>query len=195
MGLVSEAEAVLIANATARGAGAVGAAAMVPAFVRRWALPGQSILDYGAGPEARHTAELRAMGFDVTAHDFGRNVRPGIHHPAALWRQYDVVLASNVLNTAATETLLHRTLREITTCTEPGGVALVNLPSNPRKSAWPANRALGNIMLHRLLQTHFGLVQRLPSGFWACKRPHHSAFDSRGVPELAPPLAVPPGDG
>lgn len=164
-------EATLIASRTARGAGAVGAAAVVPGFVRRWAQPGQRVLDFGAGPEARHTLALRALGLDCTAHDFGQNITPGLHDPHALARRYDVVFASNVLNTAATEDLLLRTLREIAAAVLPAGLALVNLPAEPRKAAWPASKAEGDARLHRLLAGRFGSVRRLPSGFWVCRRP------------------------
>ena len=119
------------------------AGAVVPAFVRRYALPGQRVLDFGAGPEARKA--MRALGLDVTAYDSGENLRPGVHDPGALSRTYDIVLAANVLNTADTEALLLATLDQIaaavrpsgvTSATDPGGIALLNLPSDPRKRAW-----------------------------------------------------------
>ena len=115
----------------------------MPAFVRRYALPGQRVLDFGAGPEARKA--MRALGLDVTAYDSGENLRPGVHDPGALSRTYDIVLAANVLNTADTEALL-ATLDQIaaavrpsgvTSATDPGGIALLNLPSDPRKRARP----------------------------------------------------------
>jgi SAM-dependent methyltransferase len=167
-------EAIAIANRTARSGGAVGAGAVVPAFIRKWAQPGQAVLDFGAGPQARHTLALRDLGLSVTAHDFGANLTPGLHDPRALERTYDVVFASNVLNTAATEALLLRTLRELAGAVKPGGLALVNLPADPRKAAWPASKAQGDALLHRLLLARFGRVQRLPSGFWVCRQPLRS---------------------
>lgn len=160
---------VIVANKTARGGGAVGAEAVVPGFVKRYVLPGQTVLDFGAGPEARHTIAMRGMGLQVTAYDFGANVTPGLHDPRALERQYDVVLASNVLNVADTEALLLKTLNQIACAVrQPKGIALVNLPKNPRKGAWLGTSA-DEARLMRLLMQRFETVQQLPR-FYACRR-------------------------
>lgn len=160
---------VLVANATARSGGAVGEAALVPSFAGKIAGKGQSILDFGAGPRALHTMRLRAAGHTVTAYDFGENLVPGIHDPAALSRQYDVVFASNVLNVADTEALLQLTLRQIVAAVKPDGSALLNLPAQPRKGAWSSTRR-DDDRLDALLRDRFAFVRRLPN-IWVCRRP------------------------
>lgn len=160
---------ILLANRTARGAGAVGDRAVVPLMVMRWALRGQTILDFGAGPQARHTLAMRALGLDATAHDIGANFDPALHDPSALSRTYDIVLASNVLSTAGSDAFLHRTLTETVEAVAPGGILFANLPASPRKAAWPRSKADGDAMLDFLLRRLFRRVQRLPSGFWACR--------------------------
>lgn len=159
---------VVVANATARTGGAIGGAAVVPAFVRRCVLPGQRVLDYGAGPDAQHTKALKVMGVDVTAHDFGANCVPGVHDPRALSRTYDLVFASNVLNVADTEALLIRTMDEIAAAVAPGGMALVNLPASPRKRAWTGGKA-DTVRLRQLLRERFDRVLLL-GRFWAGKK-------------------------
>lgn len=160
---------VLVANATARSGGAVGEGALVPAFAGKVAKRGETILDFGAGPEAQHTRRLMALGHHVTAHDFGQNRVRGVHDFAALSRQYDVVFASNVLNVADTEALLLSTLDQIAAAVLPTGTAILNLPSEPRKRAWtgtPRDEArLGQLLLAR-----FASVRRLPR-IWVCRGP------------------------
>ncbi|MDB5413213.1 MAG: hypothetical protein JWR10_1548 [Rubritepida sp.] len=163
---------VLVANATARSGGAVGEFALVPAFAGRIALRGQSILDFGAGPQAIHAARLRAMGHQVTAHDFGENLVPGVHDPDALSRRYDVVFASNVLNVADTEALLQLTLSQIAGAVLPGGAAILNLPAEPRKRAWTGTRR-DDDRLGTLLASRFGSVRRLPR-LWYCRAPREA---------------------
>lgn len=167
---------VLVANATARSGGAVGEAALVPAFAAKIARPGDRVLDFGAGPDAIHTVRLRAKGLDVTAHDFGQNRREGVHDPAALSRQYDVVFASNVVNVADTEALLQRTLDEIAAAVLPSGTAILNLPSDPRKRAWTGTRQ-DEARLGRLLQERFGSVRKLPR-LWVCRTPRAATRES-----------------
>lgn len=123
-----------IANATARTRGVVGPRAKVPRIVAQSAKPWMRILDYGAGPDATHAKLLRDLGFKVTAHEFGANVRPGIHDPKALGRRYDLVYASNVLNVQATREMLRWTLQEVHRLIDRGGSAVVNYPTKPRKA-------------------------------------------------------------
>ena len=62
-----------------------------------------SILDYGAGKHAAHVLHLRSQGYtNVTAYDLPENQVDGLHDPSALWRTYDCVYASNVLNVLST---------------------------------------------------------------------------------------------
>ncbi len=122
------------ANRTSRSRGAVGANPLVYRYFReRCYSKGLSILDFGAGKDAVHTHKLRAEGWEhVTAHDFGDNVNEN-HDPDALRRQYDVVLASNVLNVQQCWGMMRETIDDILHATRPGGVAIVNYPQSPRK--------------------------------------------------------------
>lgn len=95
-----------------------------------------SILDFGAGWKARHTVAMRATGHAVTAWDIGRNFDPYVHADNALTREYDVVMASNVINTHATEHALRRTLAQMSMATYGRGVCVCNYPATPRKGAW-----------------------------------------------------------
>ena len=93
---------------------------------------GEKILDYGSGPKAIHTQNLKQWGMDVTPHEFGANVVEGIHDTKALSRKYNTVMASNVLNTQSSEQMLRSTLAEIKSAVAPGGRAVFNYPVSPR---------------------------------------------------------------
>lgn len=121
-----------IANRTAHTRGCVGRWAKAPRVVARLATRRMKILDYGAGPEAQHTETLRAMGFDVVAHEIGGNIRAGVHDPEALTRRYDLVMLSNVLNQPSTAAL-DATLREVAGLVGVGGFVVANYPGRPRK--------------------------------------------------------------
>jgi hypothetical protein len=116
-----------IATSTARSAGAIGPRALVPRTVQEVASPDDTILDFGAGPKEAHAQNLREDGFNVTAWDFGKN-------PEALYRQYDIVYASNVLNVQSSLDMLERTVGQIADLVRPGGTFIGNLPLSPRKS-------------------------------------------------------------
>lgn len=160
---------IVIANATARAAGAVGEFALVPAFAAKVTKPGVRMLDYGAGPKALHTLRLRELGHTVVAYDFGDNLIPGLHDPYALAFRYGTVFASNVVNVADTEALLLRTLDEIAAAVAPDGTAILNLPASPRKRAW-SGTVRDEERLGRLLFERFRLVRRLPR-LWVCRQP------------------------
>jgi hypothetical protein len=128
-------DAVKIANATARAAGAVGARALTPRVAEQFFKPGMRILDFGSGPEAMHAKAFVEKGHNVRAYDFGSNVREGVHDADALAKQHDVVYASNVLNTQSSPEMLRETVSQIHSTTAPGGRIVVNLPASPRKFA------------------------------------------------------------
>ena len=156
-GVVATPAAIRIANDTSRGAtGAVGKNALVPRIVEQTVPREATILDYGAGKAAAHTQRLKERGFNVTAHDFGDNVKPGLHDPAALSRQYDHVYASNVLNTQSSKEMLQSTLDEIADAVKPGGSATVNLPAKPRKF-----EGLNASLLEEELRARFRDVERI----------------------------------
>ena len=107
----------------------------MPRWVEENVPKGTKILDFGSGPAAQHTTRLREAGFtNITAHEFGDNVREGVHDPKALSKKYDVVFASNVLNVQSSETMLRQTLESIEKAVRRGGFAVFNYPTSPRKA-------------------------------------------------------------
>ena len=134
-------ETVKSANKTARSAGASAIdreTGEVRSVVARYILDNadksDSILDYGAGPKAIQSKWLVSKGFEnVTAYDFGENVVDGVHDRSALSRSYDVVFASNVINTENTVGAVKETLKELWNATRSGGRLVFNYPSTPRK--------------------------------------------------------------
>lgn len=125
-------ENIVIANKTARATGSVGKNAIVPKYVRTIAKAEDCILDFGSGPKAIHTASLRSEGFNVTAYDFGINVND-LHDVDALGKKYDIVFASNVLNTLTEANDIYETIEQIAKCVKEDGIMVVNVPATPRK--------------------------------------------------------------
>lgn len=145
-----------IANKTARHLGAVGGKALVPRVVSETSDKNESILDFGSGPDAAHSQHLREQGFTrVTAHEFGANVRPGVHNPQALQMEYDTVFASNVLNVQSNESMMNRTLDQLAQAVKAEGRLVANLPESPRKMDIDAQR------LTKMLSQRFVNVQRV----------------------------------
>lgn len=126
-------EQMAIANKTSRAAGSVGAKAIVPRFVQSFVDPSKTILDFGAGATAQHAQRLKGEGFKVTAYDFGSNVDEELHDSKALKRKYDVIYASNVLNTQSSEDMLDMTLDQIKSVMRKDSTFIANLPAQPRK--------------------------------------------------------------
>ena len=167
---------------SARNRGAVGVNAVVPRVVRMFALPHQTILDYGAGPDTAHTLALRAAGFNVTAHDYHAE-KPeikakGLHDADALKRRYHIVFASNVLNTQDSRPLLAKTLNEIAASVHPTeGMAIVNLTASPRYDAFKGmTNQEANKSVELSLKRRFHSVERHPMGtsqapVWIAKNP------------------------
>ena len=129
-----------VANKTARASGAVGAKAIVPRHVEaveeKHGKKGERhILDFGSGDKAAHTQRLREKGHHVTAHEFGTNVKPGVHDPDALKKKYHHVFASNVLNVQSNKKMMGKTLVQIHKATHKGGAFTGNFPESPRKAA------------------------------------------------------------
>lgn len=128
-----DAEAIKIANSTSRNLGAVGAKAITPRHVENVANKTDAILDFGSGKDAAHAKNLRAKGFNVTAHEFGSNQNEN-HDKEALSRQYDHVYASNVLNVQSSKSMMSTTLDQIHRAVKKGGSFTGNFPSSPRKA-------------------------------------------------------------
>jgi len=132
-------EEIEIANKTSRNTPAIGAKALTPQFVRAYIDKHDNakckfrILDFGAGKTAAHTLALINDGYYCTAHEFGDNADIHYHNTSALARFYDVVFASNVLNTQSSEEMLRETLGQIVGTVKKGGVFFANYPLSPRK--------------------------------------------------------------
>ena len=141
-----------VATSTARSAGAIGPRALVPRTVREVASPDDTILDFGSGPQEAHAQDLRDDGFNVTAWDFGDFAK----NPEALYRQYDIVYASNVLNVQSSLDMLERTVGQIAGLVRPGGTFIGNLPLSPRKS-----QDLNPKTLETILSRYFTDIQRV----------------------------------
>jgi hypothetical protein len=92
------------------------------------------ILDFGSGNPPTHGQALRKSGYDVTFHDHGDNFDPNVHDANALNQQYDVVLASKVLNVQPNPEALQATISQMAGCVKPNGVLLANYPE-PHKVA------------------------------------------------------------
>lgn len=120
------------ANRSAGGARWNWRRSVVPKYVLATTTPDDSILDFGAGPRALHTHWLRKKGRQVTAYDFGGNLRDGVHDPHATDCQYTVVFASNVLNVQGSHEMLRHTLAEMWECVVPRGRLVVNYARAPR---------------------------------------------------------------
>jgi hypothetical protein len=143
-----------VANLTSRARGAIGAKAITPRYVQTIAQPHHQILDFGAGAAAAHAETLRGAGLQVTAHEFGSNVNER-HDRKALDRQYDLVYASNVLNTQSSPQMMARTLDQIRGAVRGGGGFVGNYPQSPRKSA------LKPAEVEAMLQARFKNVKRV----------------------------------
>ena len=127
-------ESVKIANSTSRNLGAIGAKAITPRHVEKVAHKDHTILDFGSGKDAAHAKNLRAKGFNVTAHEFGSNQNEN-HDKNALNRQYNHVYASNVLNVQSSKEMMGKTLDQIHAATKKGGAFTGNFPESPRKAS------------------------------------------------------------
>lgn len=151
-------EEIEVANKTSRPCGAIGGAkAKVFQYVRDNIDKSLKILDFGAGKAASQTKLLREAGFEnVTAYDFGINLIDGLHDKNAMKRKYDVVMASNVLNTQSSKEMLEDTVADIAKVVKRGGVFIANLPKNPRK--FPE---LNADMLMEVLEKHFKHIERV----------------------------------
>lgn len=159
-----------IVNATYRDGPAIGhnpaVVRVVAELLAAGTLRPRTILDFGAGRAARHAAAIRALGFDVTAHDIAANRVPGVHDPAALFRKYDLVYAANVLNVQPTYDDLAATVDEIAGAVAPGGVAVVNY--------YPTKDARWRDDVEPLLEARFGRVERVRGEkypMWICSLP------------------------
>jgi Methyltransferase domain len=144
---------------TARGSGSVGGQ---PTLVTRAAIervtPTETVLDFGAGPQARQTQLLRERGFTaVTATDLPESVTAskGVLEPVKPGTTFDTVLASNVLNVQPHRAALQSTVEQIASHVRPGGRAILNYPKDPRRPG------LNGREMEDFLKEHFSTVTRI----------------------------------
>jgi len=141
------------ANVTGRS---INRQAVVPRYVVATHRTGQTVLDFGAGRHAYHTRSMREHGIDVTAYDFGANVVPERHDVEALSREYDTVMASNVINVQTSMAMLDATLDQMAAAVKPGGRLVLNFPNTPRKLP-----GLTVALLQERLLQRFDVVRRV----------------------------------
>lgn len=130
-------EEIKIANATYRSKGSSvfdkdgNIRSVVARYVAANVKKDAKILDFGCGPEFVQGKYLQGLGFDVSGWDFGAN-KPECCIDT-LKPIYDVVYASNVLNTISSISMLMKTLEQINSCLKNGGIFIANYPASPRK--------------------------------------------------------------
>lgn len=171
-------EQIAVANATSRNAGAVGARAVVPRYVRDTFgdLTDLRVLDFGAGKAAAHAEAMRAAygcvyGWTVDAVEFGANVndRHLTGPEMAKWRgSYGVVYASNVLNVQSSYAMLGETIRDVRSFMTWGGRFVCNYPASPRKSELSAGDVLDVLRLYFASVKQVGGTKSAP--VWECNQ-------------------------
>lgn len=129
-----------IANKTARSLGAVGKNSLVPQILRaKYPIDQQSsdftVLDFGSGPNARHTKELRKYGYICHAYEMGDNYSSKVHISDDLMRgmHFDVIMVSNVINTLSSLDAVFETLNKIYSLASEYTEIILNYPKSPRK--------------------------------------------------------------
>lgn len=153
----------------ARGAtsGASGSRAIVPRIVREIIPKSARTLDFGAGTEAIHARNLRLSGYDVSAYDIGQNLDPSIHDKNALYKKWDCIYASNVMNVQPSRSTLVDLIYLISGMLVQRGIFIGNYPTSPRKSD------VSVAELESILSRHFSIVTRIKgvsSPTWVCTR-------------------------
>jgi len=131
-------EEIKIANKTARSSGAVGKNALLPRIITgKFPCLSSKILDFGSGPKAMHTKKLREEGYTkVIPFEIGENHIDGVHFSGNMSERegfFDIVMASNVINTLSSLSAVKETIGMIDFFTNRKGVALINYPTSPRK--------------------------------------------------------------
>ena len=157
------------ANKSSRSHGAVGSSPIGFRYVLNNVPKHYSILDFGSGKDAMQSMALLDAGFmSVTAYEFGSNIRKW-HDKHALSRQYDVVMANNVLNVQSSNDMLHRTLLQIYNSVKNGGIAVLNYPASPRY-----NKDVSTKDMRNKLESMFRSVEQVGSTssapLWKCTR-------------------------
>jgi hypothetical protein len=143
---------------TARPKGAIKP--KLPQIIATMCQKNHSILDYGAG-KLTGTFILKENGFDVTPYDVAL---AETYH--SLERQYDVVMASSVLNLQESRIMVVHALSEIFDLLVDGGVLFVNYPQ-PRHSDVKTSE-LHSLISIAFTVEQFGGTKQYP--FWKCQK-------------------------
>lgn len=156
------------ANRSCRDRGAVGGSSVIMQVVSLLHPKDyKQVLDYGAGKSARQAEQLRELGFNVVAHEFGDNFVQGVHQPNALEFRYPLIYASNVLNVQSSKRMLNDTLEEIWECLDLNGTLFCNYPRQPRYLADVSEK-----LMETYLYDWFEVVEKLPykysGAIWKC---------------------------
>ena len=161
-------EDIRVANATFRksGTGAVGSKAVVPLHAKEWLdanlKKGDPVLDFGAGKIDNlkdYNGASIALDYDVTLYDFGDNKGAAINQNA-LENQYELVMASNVMNVQNSKKMLSSTVKQLASASK--NAAIANLPTSPRKGAFKnLTGKQGADLLEKELRTNFISVERI----------------------------------
>lgn len=118
--------------------------------------PGDVVLDYGSGPYQLVAPKVTALGATYVPHDKYHGINPD-----ALRQQYDVVMASNVLNVQAkfrdAKARYQQALDELVAAVRPGGTLVVNMPGG---SGTPKAKWMTPARLQQDLQRRFPSVVR-----------------------------------
>ncbi|MAG24339.1 hypothetical protein CMI47_02060 [Candidatus Pacearchaeota archaeon] len=162
-------EDIRIANATFRksGTGAVGAKAVVPKYAKKWLdanlKKGDPVLDFGAGKIDNlkdYNGANIALDYDITLYDFGDNKKGTAINPNALEKQYELVIASNVMNVQNSKKMLSSTVKQVASASK--NAAIANLPASPRKGAFEnLTGKQGADLLEKELRLNFISVERI----------------------------------
>ena len=155
---------ILKANRSARSSGSVGKNAIIPKLVSEMFSKDITILDYGSGPNRIHQINLNTDGFKVHAFDFGKNWREGMQYEVFPDR-YDLIYASNVMNTWSTPLMVSNSLEQIKTGLKKGGVFLSNYPKSPRYM-----KDFNDEDIVKILNSFFSEVRHLPKNVYYSRK-------------------------
>ncbi len=116
------------------------------------------VLDFGAGNPPTHGQKLRDEGWDVEFHEHGDNFDPEVHAENALSNEYDIVIASKVLNVQPNPEALDATAQQMADTVKQDGVLVANYPE-PHKCEQDG-KPLTIDEVKEILGRHFTSVER-----------------------------------
>lgn len=122
----------------------------------------RKLLDYGCGTYFVQGNYLKSLGFDVDGWDIGNN-KP-VNCVTDLENKYNVVYASNVLNTMSSKSMLEESLQQINRCLLNKGLFIANYPKTPRKLN------LSNDEMTELIKQYFVVIKKCSNGLIVCQK-------------------------